>query len=950
MLEQDKVEISETNKVLVAEDLCLSVAQALEFPPVTANLFGLYDRKMKLWKSPSDIVEVTKHTVTDLYFLVRFHVVDLSRIISLCKGEKMLNYYFHQARRDFLDGFIEEVSRRVDEFLGLSVTDMYRVHLERGTSPDAICRDYRAYIPSDINRKHPFFLNNKLRHKLQELINNCQSWQTGTVKEIYLKELMHLSPGYFTETYDAFMEIDGEEVSVKLKICHVDQSQPGVKYLQSKKSQWRHICEIEELCYVSVKADFTLELSRTIGTPSYLRFNSDNEMRSFISCIDGYYRLSRKFIFNLCREMPTPALMRLKKLKSHGPVGSAFASRKLKEKKDWKMGSFLIRQCEFSYNVFWLDVNIRDGGKPSHIRIQRRFVDANGEEEFCLPSIRSRNVESEQEWFRSLSELLSCVTAKGWLPLKDLVYPSDYDRSEVLLLCERSKGKMNNTEEIPSHKMPLIIKDNMLSFSEGEKRGHFTLVRHAKWQKTKNLVAEVAVKSLKKEFSLTYWKTFLDSCNRSLFWESDCLVECMGMCLTSPHLLVMPWFSLGRLDLYLRSHRQSILPVDLIEAATYLARALWYLSDCGLVHGKIRCHNVLVASHGNNEFKVKLADPGPLIYLQHELPWIPLELHDSMHEARKSRPADVWALGTTLWELFSYGQQPFAGRSLVEMQEHYKTHVYLDKPESCMLEEFWEVYETMKGCWHREQSGRIEPQTLMRDLHLVMYFEDQGDVEEKSKVDEHDLLGDRDISWKLSPLQVELGRERLGQGFYGEVWKGTLVQDDGLTRIPVAIKKLKHQSLHHPNVVEIKGMVEEPLQLVMEFIPMGSLSRYLHCHKHRLTPTLILRFALNIAQMGLDGAKPGNLSKAGVKVGTVLGNVFMKHVGSEMATPKEKASKAEPQKEEVGQVIESVIGISALTCEREYMAKPLPLQTGVCKGREEGKEEEAQGHGGRKLV
>ena len=42
-------------------------------------------------------------------------------------------------------------------------------------------------------------------------------------------------------------------------------------------------------------------------------------------------------------------------------------------------------------------------------------------------------------------------------------------------------------------------------------------------------------------------------------------------------------------------------------------------------------------------------------------------------------------------------------------------------------------------------------------------FGDQGDVEEESKIDEHDLLGDRDISWKLSPLQVELGRERLGQ-------------------------------------------------------------------------------------------------------------------------------------------------------------------------------------------
>ena len=105
-----------------------------------------------------------------------------------------------------------------------------------------------------------------------------------------------------------------------------------------------------------------------------------------------------------------------------------------------------------------------------------------------------------------------------------------------------------------------------------------------------------------------------------------------------------------------------------------------------------------------------------------------------MHEARKSRPADVWALGTTLWELFSYGQQPFAGRSLAEMREHYKTHVYLEKPESCMLEEFWEVYETMKKCWHREQSGRIEPQALMRDLHLVSSFVSAMDSQEATGV------------------------------------------------------------------------------------------------------------------------------------------------------------------------------------------------------------------------
>ena len=51
-------------------------------------------------------------------------------------------------------------------------------------------------------------------------------------------------------------------------------------------------------------------------------------------------------------------------------------------------------------------------------------------------------------------------------------------------------------------------------------------------------------------------------------------------------------------------------PVDLLEAATCLARALYYLDDQGLVHGEVRARNLMVAAHTDAQFKVKLCEGG----------------------------------------------------------------------------------------------------------------------------------------------------------------------------------------------------------------------------------------------------------------------------------------------------------------------------------------------------
>lgn len=112
---------------------------------------------------------------------------------------------------------------------------------------------------------------------------------------------------------------------------------------------------------------------------------------------------------------------------------------------------------------------------------------------------------------------------------------------------------------------------------------------------------------------------------------------------------------------------------------------------------------------------------------------------------------------------------------------------------------------------------------------------------------------------------------RIGQGFYGEVYRGTLeyVGDKDIEPRQVAIKKLKSsalassvqdfereiaimKTLKHPNIVEILGVYQDPeVSLVMEFVQHGSLQSYLKIYRETLTTKQLLTYALDIAK-GMD--------------------------------------------------------------------------------------------------
>lgn len=57
--------------------------------------------------------------------------------------------------------------------------------------------------------------------------------------------------------------------------------------------------------------------------------------------------------------------------------------------------------------------------------------------------------------------------------------------------------------------------------------------------------------------------------------SSIAVVRLFGLCIDTPTALVSEYFSLGPLDVYLRTNKDKVLFSNLVEAATYIATALW---------------------------------------------------------------------------------------------------------------------------------------------------------------------------------------------------------------------------------------------------------------------------------------------------------------------------------------------------------------------------------------
>ncbi|WAR10341.1 JAK2-like protein [Mya arenaria] len=109
--------------------------------------------------------------------------------------------------------------------------------------------------------------------------------------------------------------------------------------------------------------------------------------------------------------------------------------------------------------------------------------------------------------------------------------------------------------------------------------------------------------------------------------------------------------------------------LHLIDVSIHLAEALQYMEQKNCFHGNLTCENLVVEKFDHRVLEIKVTDPGLVCFYQqlpldHEvnikrLPWLDPSMYKPGGLKEVTAKTEVWALGSTLWQMFEGGASPW---------------------------------------------------------------------------------------------------------------------------------------------------------------------------------------------------------------------------------------------------------------------------------------------------
>ncbi|XP_073661975.1 tyrosine-protein kinase transmembrane receptor ROR2 isoform X3 [Tursiops truncatus] len=163
-----------------------------------------------------------------------------------------------------------------------------------------------------------------------------------------------------------------------------------------------------------------------------------------------------------------------------------------------------------------------------------------------------------------------------------------------------------------------------------------------------------------------------------------------------------------------RTVKSALEPPDFVHVVAQIAAGMEYLSSHHVIHKDLATRNVLVY----DKLTVKISDLGLFrevysadYYKLTGSALLPIRWMspEAIMYGKFSVDSDIWSYGVVLWEVFSYGLQPYCGHSNQDVVEMVRSRQVLPCPDDCPA---W-VYALMIECWHEFPSRRPR----FKDIH-----------------------------------------------------------------------------------------------------------------------------------------------------------------------------------------------------------------------------------------
>jgi len=171
----------------------------------------------------------------------------------------------------------------------------------------------------------------------------------------------------------------------------------------------------------------------------------------------------------------------------------------------------------------------------------------------------------------------------------------------------------------------------------------------------------------------------------------------------------------------------------MLDMAIGAASGLAYLESKNVIHRDIALRNLLV-TRADGKYVVKVADFGLSRSTQSgeyesssgsKLPikWTAVEVLTGGKFTSKS---DVWSYGIALWEIFSFGEEPYTWLSNKEVCTEVPKGERLPRPAKCPNN----IYKFMRRCWADDPQDRPTFAEIVKELKSMPIQEETTDKKE----------------------------------------------------------------------------------------------------------------------------------------------------------------------------------------------------------------------------